>query len=155
MGYKGIGGILTAFRDLVDEFGEGTKIVFVGSVGVCTPLAELLAYAVRNKGFEMIYIPNADVKHARRMKLVEGIGYRVTDDRADPTNPDVILILGGLAMPKYPTTAEDVLKMIKEIGTDAMVLGLSFMGSFEKMGWRKVIPFDHVIDGVIDPVTVE
>ncbi|MHC1565688.1 MAG: DUF2124 family protein [Candidatus Syntropharchaeales archaeon] len=97
-----MGGILTAFRDLVDEFSKGTKIVFVGSVGVCTPLAELLAYAVRNKGFEMIYIPNADARHAKRMELVEGICYRVTDDDADLMNPDVILILGGRAMPKIP-----------------------------------------------------
>ncbi|MHC1603657.1 MAG: DUF2124 family protein [Candidatus Syntropharchaeales archaeon] len=154
MGYSGIGGILTAFKDLVEEFKSGSKIVFVGSIGVCTPLAELLAYAVRNKDFEMIYIANADIASARRMELVEGIGYRVTDDHADPMNPDVILILGGLSMPKYPTTAEDVFAMIQKISIHARILGLCFMGSFERMGWRKVIPFDYVIDGVIDPVTV-
>jgi hypothetical protein len=154
MGYRGIGGILTAFRDLVEEFESGSKIVFVGSVGVCTPLAELLAYAVRNKDFEMIYIANADIVSARRMELVESIGYRVTDDPIDPMNPDVILILGGLSMPKYPTTAQDVRTLIQKISINARILGLCFMGSFEKMGWRKVIPFDYVIDGVIDPVTV-
>ena len=36
------------------------------------------------------------------MELVEGICYRVTDDDADLMNPDVILILGGRAMPKIP-----------------------------------------------------
>ncbi len=154
MGYKGIGGILTAFKDLVEEFEAGSKILFVGSVGVCTPLAELLAFAVRKNGFETIYISNADLESAKRMELVEGIGYRVTDDAADPTNPDVIMILGGLAMPKYPTTVGDVLELINKISTNARILGLCFMGSFEKMGWKKVIPFDFVIDGTIDPVAV-
>ena len=154
IGYKGIGGILTAFKDLVEEFESGSKIVFVGSVGVCTPLAELLAYAVRKNGFETIYIANADLESAKRMELVEGIGYRVTDYAVNPMNPDVIMILGGHAMPKYPTTAEDVLEFINKISTNARILGLCFMGSFEKMGWRKVIPFDFVIDGTIDPVTV-
>ncbi|HIC94255.1 MAG TPA: DUF2124 domain-containing protein, partial [Anaerolineae bacterium] len=35
---------------------EGSKVVFTGSVSVCTPFIELLAYAVRDRGFDMVVL---------------------------------------------------------------------------------------------------
>lgn len=46
-------------------------MVFTGSVAVCMPFIELLAYTVRDRGFEMLYVPRADAKEARKIKFSE------------------------------------------------------------------------------------
>jgi len=148
--YKGIGGLIKAFRECIDR--EEGKIAFIGSVGVCTPFAELLAYSLREKRFEMVYIPNAEVEEARKMKLIEGVGYQVVDEKVDPEGCDFIVVLGGLAVPKYPTTPEDVLNAIEKISRNARVIGFGFMGIFEKSRWKEKIDFNMMIDGKIEAV---
>lgn len=54
---NGIIGFTSAFRDSVKEIINGSKIVFTGSIAVCTPFIELLSYTVRDKDFEMVYVP--------------------------------------------------------------------------------------------------
>ena len=148
---RGITGLLDAFRESLEEVKDGAKVVFTGTIGVCTPFTELLAYSVRNRNFEMVYVPNADVSKAKRMKFVEDIGYCVADEPADPKNADVVVVLGGLAMPKYPCDAEDVLKFLREVcKPSAKVIGFCFMNIFERQNWLSKIEFDTVINGTID-----
>jgi hypothetical protein len=155
MNYKGINGLLTAFVESVKDLDKEAMVTFAGSVGVCTPFVELLAYSVRNKGFEMAFIPDAIVKDARKMKLIEGIGYQVINEEADPNDSDTVVILGGLAMPFAKKTAEDILKMIDEVSNKkTKIIGVGFMGIFEKQSWTNRIDFDVVIDGTIDPVRI-
>jgi hypothetical protein len=54
---NGIIGFTGAFRDSVKEINTGSKIVCTGSIAVCTPFIELLSYTVRDKDFEMVYVP--------------------------------------------------------------------------------------------------
>ena len=70
---SGIPGFTGAFRDTMVDLKDGSKVVFTGSVAVCTPFIELLAYTVRDKGFEMLYVPRAVADEARRIKKIENI----------------------------------------------------------------------------------
>ena len=144
---SGIIGFTGAFKDSVKEIDNGSKVVFTGSIAVCTPFVELLAYTIRDKDFEMIYVPKSDITEARRIKEQPNIGYSVVNEKTDPIRPDVIVIMGGLAMPKFGCSTEDVLNMVEEISDDKpKIIGVCFMNIFEKTGWTKKIPFDVLID---------
>lgn len=123
-----------AFREAVSELKDGSKIVFVGSPYVCTPFVELLAYAVRDKKFEMLFIPKANESEARKLSELGGFCYFIKDEKADPFNPDAIVFLGGLAMPKFGCSIEEVSQMIERICKEAkpIILGVCFMSIFKK-----------------------
>ena len=143
----GIVGFTGAFRKSVADIPEGSRIVFTGSAAVCTPFIELLSYSIRDKGFDMVYVPNADTTEARKIKKQENIGISVVDEMADPEDPAVVVVLGGLAMPKFGCPPEDVVDMIHKISEETpRIIGVSFMGIFKKSGWDKKIPFDTIID---------
>ena len=54
--FKGLTGNLLAFKE---EVANADKVTFVGMPGVCTPFAELFAYAIRDK--ESIFITGKDI----------------------------------------------------------------------------------------------
>ncbi len=149
---SGIPGFTGAFKDVMEEVKDGSKVVFTGSVAVCTPFIELLAYTVRNRGFEMLYVPRAMATEARKIKNIENIGYSVVDEKGDPSNPAAIVVLGGLAMPKFGCPPEDVNRMIEELAGDARpkIIGVGFMNIFERQGWDKKIEFDRLIDTTME-----
>jgi len=151
---SGIIGFTGAFRDSVKETDIGSKVVFTGSVAVCTPFIELLAYTIRDKDFQMVYVPKADITEARRIKEQSNIGFSVVNEKADPKRPDVVVVMGGLAMPKFGCSPEDVLKMVGEISGDQKpkIIGVCFMNIFERAGWTKKIPFDVLIDTNMETV---
>jgi hypothetical protein len=147
----GIVGLTGSFREAVADLPEGSKVVFTGSAAVCTPFIELLSYSIRDKGLEMVFIPNADASKARKIKKQENIGMSVVDEVADPENPTVVVVMGGLAMPKFGCPAEDVTAMIKEISEeDPMIIGVCFMGIFKRSGWDEKIPFKTIIDTTME-----
>ena len=145
---SGIIGFTGAFRDSVKEINRGSKIVFTGSVAVCTPFIELLSYTIRDKDFKMVYVPKADLKKAKRINEQQNIGFSVLNVQGDPKKPDVVVIMGGLAMPKFGCSPEDVLEMIDEISVEQKpkIIGVCFMNIFERTGWTKKISFDVLID---------
>ncbi len=145
---SGIIGFTGAFRDSVKEINRGSKIVFTGSVAVCTPFIELLSYTIRDKDFQMVYVPKADLKKAKRINEQQNIGFSVLNVQGDPKKPDVVVIMGGLAMPKFGCSPEDVLEMIDEISVEQKpkIIGVCFMNIFERTGWTKKISFDVLID---------
>lgn len=145
---SGIIGFTGVFRDSVKEINIGSKIVFTGSVAVCTPFIELLSYTIRDKDFQMVYVPKSDLKKVKIINEQQDIGFSIVDVQGDPKRPDVVVVMGGLAMPKFGCSPEDVLKMINEISGDQKpkIIGVCFMNIFEKTGWTKKIPFDVLID---------
>jgi len=151
---SGIVGFTGLFRESIADMNEGSKVVFTGSVAVCTPFIELLAYTVRDKGFEMLYVPRADANEARKIKEIENIGYSVIDEKADPKNPDAIVVLGGLAMPKFGCAPEEVAQMIEALSGDKKpkIIGVCFMNIFERAGWDKKLKFDTMIDTTLESV---
>jgi hypothetical protein len=151
---SGIVGFTGTFRENIADIKEGSKVVFTGSVAVCTPFIELLAYTVRDKGFDMLYVPRADAKEARKIKEIENIGYSVVDEKGNPENPDAVVVLGGLAMPKFGCPPEDVIHMIADISGDKKpkIIGVGFMNIFESAGWDKKIKFDTLMDTTMEIV---
>ncbi|MCW3132418.1 MAG: DUF2124 domain-containing protein [Candidatus Methanospirare jalkutatii] len=166
----GIVGFTASFREVMADVPSGSKVVFTGSVAVCTPFIELLAYTVRDKNYEMLYVPRAEAAEARKIREVKNIGFCVVDEKGDPSNPAAIVILGGLAMPKFGVPPENVLNMIKEIsGYDASaekeakeeaeaekgkpkIIGVCFMNIFERANWLSKIKFDVITDTTMETV---
>jgi len=151
---SGIVGFTGIFRELVADLKDGSKVAFTGSVAVCTPFIELLAYTVRDRGFDMLYVPKAVASEARQIKEIKGVGYSVVDEKGDPNGADAVVVLGGLAMPKFGCAPEDVNSLIEEIsaGKNPKIVGVGFMNIFEKAGWDKKIKFDTVMDTTMEAV---
>lgn len=149
---RGIIGFTGSFRESVKDIKNNSKVVFVGSVAVCTPFIELLSYAVRDKNFDLIYVPTADIKSAKQVKMQKGIGFGVLNKKGNPKNPDVVVILGGLAMPKFGCPPEEVLDMVQEISGEQKpkIIGVCFMNIFERAEWDKKIPFNTLIDTTLE-----
>jgi hypothetical protein len=151
---SGIIGFTGAFRESLKEIDYGSKVVFTGSIDVCTPFIELLSYSIRDKNFQMVYVPKTDLENTKKIEEQDNIGYSVVDVQDDPKRPDAVVVMGGLAMPKFGCSPEEVLDMIDEIsGEDKpKLIGVCFMNIFERAGWTKKIPFDVLIDTNMETV---
>ncbi|MCK9439816.1 MAG: DUF2124 domain-containing protein [Methanothrix sp.] len=138
---KGLGGMLNGFRDLVKD---DKKIVFIGSPGFCTPFALFLGYPVREK--ELAFMPGLNMDKARRIVATE---YGMELASAASAEADVVVILGGMAMPKIgvkPAEMKDFLGKMKY----KKLMGVCFMSIFEKAGWCQALPFDLVMNMTLD-----
>lgn len=145
---KCIAGLTRCFKDLVFKLAlsREAKISFFGTPFVCLPFVELLAYAIRDLASNMLYIPNTSIDMAVKLKYVEGYGFQI-GERADPQGSDVVVLLGGLAMPISKLTAEEVMKAITAIlKKEGAIIGVGFMGIFDQSGWTSKIPFNYVLD---------
>ena len=142
--WNGINGQIVSFKE---EVGDAQKITFVGSPGVCTPFAELLAYAVRDK--ETHFIPLLDIDDCHQFES-RPYGMVLSDEVSSPDDSDVVVLLGGLSMPKYDVDTDEVKALVKSIlKDDGLLLGVCFMDMFSKAGWLEKIDFDCVIDGTL------
>ncbi|HOI39164.1 MAG TPA: DUF2124 domain-containing protein [Methanobacterium sp.] len=141
--FKGLNGNLMAFKK---EVADADKVTFVGIPGVCSPFAELFAYVIRDK--ESVFVSKTDLDSARKIEGTS-LGMQFTEE-ADPSST-VVALLGGLSMPQYEVALEDVQKMLKNIlKPDGKIIGLCYMGMFEKAGWDEKIDFDCIINGVLN-----
>ena len=142
--WKGLNGQLVTFNK---EVGDAQKITFVGSPGVCTPFAEFLAYAVRDK--ENHFIPLLDIDECHEFES-KPYAMVLNDEVSDPHDSDVVVLLGGLSMPKYDVDTEEVKALVNEIlKDDGQLMGVCFMNMFTKAGWLDKVDFDCVIDGTL------
>ena len=145
--WKGINGQLVSFKN---EVGDAQKITFVGSPGVCTPFAELLAYTVRDRETHFIPLLDADDCHQFEEKPYAMV---LNDEVSDPKDSDSVVLLGGLSMPKYDVDTEDAKALVSDIlKEDGLLIGVCFMDMFAKAGWLDKIDFDCVIDGTLTGV---
>jgi hypothetical protein len=149
---SGIVGLTPGFSSAISDLKPGSKVVFVGSPYVCTPFIELLAYAVRDRNFRMVFLPGTEEGEARKIKELGGIGYCISEERADPYEPDAVVLLGGLAMPKFGYSVEEVRDLVDRLSREkrAKLLGVGFMGIFKKQGWDRVLKFEKLIDATIE-----
>lgn len=142
--WKGLNGQLVTFKK---EVGDAQKITFVGSPGVCTPFAEFLAYSVRDK--ETCFIPLLDIGECHEFEN-KSYAMVLKDELYDPHNSDVVVLLGGLSMPKYDVDTNELMVLVNEIlKDDGKLMGVCFMNMFEKAGWLEKIDFDCVVDGTL------
>lgn len=142
--WKGLNGQLVTFKK---EVGDAQKITFVGSPGVCTPFAEFLAYSVRDK--ETCFIPLLDIDECHEFEN-KSYAMVLKDELYNPHDSDVVVLLGGLSMPKYDVGIDELMSLVNEIlKDDGKLMGVCFMNMFEKAGWLEKIDFDCVIDGTL------
>ena len=142
--WKGLNGQLVTFKK---EVGDAQKITFVGSPGVCTPFAEFLAYSVRDK--ETCFIPLLDIDECHEFEN-KSYAMVLKDELYNPHDSDVVVLLGGLSMPKYDVDTNELMVLVNEIlKDDGKLMGVCFMNMFEKAGWFEKIDFDCVIDGTL------
>ena len=145
--WKGINGQLVTFKK---EVGDAQKITFVGSPGVCTPFAELLAYTVRDKESHFIPLLDKDDCHQFESKPY---GMVLKDEVSNPHDSDVVVLLGGLSMPKYDVDTEEAKALVADIlKENGQLIGVCFMDMFAKAGWLEKVDFDCVIDGTLTGV---
>lgn len=152
----GISGLTGSFKEAVSKIPDGAKLVFAGSVAVCTPFAELLAYSVKDRKFDMVYLPRANISDARKIEWQENVGFTVSEQVGEPHEPAALVLLGGLAMPKFGCSLAQVLETVRSLSTnDTKVVGVCFMGIFEKEGWTAAIPFDSLINATMEVTMTE
>lgn len=140
---KGIGGQLTEFRKLVKE---SQRITFIGTVGFCTPFAELMAFVLRGTDKQMVFLPNLQSDEARI--IVSSSQGMQLGDIADPS-ADTVVLLGGLAMPKIGVEPEKMKELVDGLLQEAekkLVIGVCFQSMFMDQKWPELIDFDYIID---------
>ena len=138
---KGLGGMLNGFRELVKE---DKKILFIGSAGFCTPFALFLSYPVREK--EMAFLPGLHMDKARRITATE-YGMELAD--ATDAQADVVVILGGMAMPKIGVKPDEMKEFLGKMRYKKLI-GVCFMSIFENAGWCSALPFDFVMNVMLE-----
>lgn len=141
---QGVGGILNSFKGLVED---AEKITFVGTPGFCTPFAELIGFAVRDK--ELAFISSQDFEKARSIFMDNG-GMQLGEPT--DTHADVIVLLGGLAMPKIgvsPEKAKEVSRKVLEGSQKGKIIGVCFQSAFMNQKWDEIIDFDYIISSDI------
>jgi len=143
---EGISGLTKLFRESLTNIDDGSNILFIGSEAVCPPFADLLAYAVRDRKMRFGFCPKAIWEKSREMHWVDGAGFQIGKEVFEPGETDVIVLLGGLAIPKFGSPVEDVRAFIAQIPRRKMVIALGFMDVFRKAGWNTALHFDVLID---------
>lgn len=145
IGFKGLNGQLLAFKE---EVNDANKITFIGAPRVCTPLASLFAYAVRDK--ESHYITLTNINTCRKFELLP-TGMQLDNTvKSNPKESDIVILLGGLAMPKSKVDIDKLNTLIKDIlKVDGKIIGCSFMDIFTKNKWLKKVKFDTIIDATL------
>ncbi|OPY52161.1 MAG: hypothetical protein A4E48_01247 [Methanosaeta sp. PtaU1.Bin060] len=134
---KGLSGMLNGFRDLVKD---DQKITFVGSPGFCTPFALLMGYPVREK--ELVFVPGLAKEKARKIVSTE---YGLELGGPADADADVVVILGGMAMPKIGVKVEEMKDFLTKIKHKKLI-GVCFMSIFEKAGWCQALDYDYVMN---------
>ena len=153
---KGIVGLSRCFkRVLFDIGGRQKRVVFVGSESTCLPIAELLAYAGREMDHSWYFIPNGRKRDARRLEFKPGYGFQLGDEKFSG-KAGIVVLLGGLAMPSSRVNSVEIGRLVSEIlDRDGKVVGVGFMGIFERSGWVGKVRFDYLMDVLIESVKVD
>lgn len=144
---NGLNGLLNIFKQQVEE---DSKITFIGSPGLCTPFAEFLSFGVNDK--ETHFIPLLNIEDCHEFEL-ESYGMVLHDEVSDPQNSDVVVLLGGLAMPDFNVDVNDLVVLVNKIlKKGGKIIGVCFMNMFSDFGWQEKIDFDCIIDGTLIPM---
>lgn len=133
--------MLNGFRELVKN---DQSVTFIGTPGFCTPFAQFLGFPIRDK--KLSFVPNLDVDKAREIKVTK---YGM--ELGDISNPDadVVVILGGMAMPKIGVSTEEMKALLENIQYKKLI-GVCFMGILEQAGWCAAMDFDYVMNTTLN-----
>ncbi len=149
---EGIVGFTKLFREEMEDLPEGSIIVFTGSNAVCAPFAELLAYSIRDKNFDLFFSPMANEKDCRSFQWKDGTGFGISTAGQEITEATAIIVLGGLAMPKFGCPMERVQQFIEKtsMNDSVRVIGVCFMDILKRSGWHLCIKFNALINATME-----
>ncbi len=151
---RGLAGFTTAIRRVTQKVLKGKderRIIFIGCSGMCIPLAELIITGLRGiKNAEFYYILNAEKSEGYAVKP-SGFEFEWIKNSL-PENAELLILLGGLTLPKYGIKPEKVRKLLSEY-RNAVIIGASGSNVFKKHGWLDEINFDYLVDMTIDVST--
>ena len=149
---EGIAGFTRLFRDEMIGLPEKSIVVFTGSNAVCAPFAELLAYSIRDRKFDLFFSPMAEEKDCRALLWREGTGYSISQTGKEVAGAVSVVVLGGLAMPKFGCPVEKVQQFIDKASKPGAVkvIGVGFMEIFKRSGWHTHIKFDALINAKLE-----
>lgn len=144
---KGLNGLLTIFQK--ETYGA-SKITFIGSPGLCTPFAEFLSFGVNDKETHFLPLLNLDDCHEFELK---SYGMSLKDEVSNPRDSDIVVLMGGLAIPDYNVDSDELNDLIGDIlKDDGKIIGVCFMNMFAESGWLDKFNFDSIIDGTLIPM---
>lgn len=144
---SGLNGLLAIFKK---EVVDASKITFIGTPGLCTPFAEFMSFGVNDKETHFVPLLNLDNCHEFELK---SYGMALKEEVSDPHESDVVVLLGGLAIPDYNVNIDDLNALIEDIiKKDGKIIGVCFMNMFSESGWLDNIDFDSIIDGTLIPM---
>jgi len=109
---------------------------------------------IRGSEKKLVFIPNTSVDRARFIiSTPEGMQL---GEPADPA-ADMVVLLGGLAIPKMNTDVNEIKKIIDDItkADNRMIIGVFFMSIFQETGWTDVIDFDYLLDSHMKNATLK
>ncbi|NLT36662.1 MAG: DUF2124 family protein [Methanomassiliicoccus sp.] len=149
---EGIVGLTKLFRNETIELSKGDVIIFAGSEAVCAPFAELLGYSVRDKDLALYFSPLAREKDCRPLQWKDGTGYNISSSGEEIAGADLVVVLGGLAMPKFGCPVEAVQQFIAKVSKPGgtRVVGVSFMDILRRSGWQHHIRFDSILNATME-----
>ena len=141
---KGLNEMLALFKR---EAEDASKITFIGSPGLCTPFAEFLSFGVNEK--ETHFIPLVNLDDCREFEM-KSYGLALSEEITDPHNSDIVVLMGGLAIPDFNVDFDEMNALVDEIlNDDGKIIGVCFMNMFYESGWLDKIDFDCIIDGTL------
>ena len=91
-------------------------------------------------------MPGLNLDQVRRIKATKH-GMELTD--ATDSEADVVVILGGMAMPKIGVKPEEMKEFLEKIKYKKLI-GVCFMSIFERAGWCSMLPFDYVMNVILE-----
>lgn len=150
---KGLSGLNRCFRKAIIESKRMGKLLFVGSPFTCLPFAEFLTYGIRDLPIKTYFSPNGDLNKIVEIIAKEDIGYTVVKVE-EIKNFEIIVLLGGLAMPKSQVNPISLKEKLKEVSQLDCVIGVCFQGVMNKPEWIDTFKFKYFIDSDISRVSL-
>jgi len=150
---KGLAGLSRCFKTAISAYGRGGKLLFVGSPFTCLPFAEFLSYGIRDLPFKVYFSPDADASRIAVIVLREGYGYNLGEVKKEG-DFDIVVLLGGLAMPRSQVGPKEVRKRLLEVSALDFVVAFCFQGVMHKPEWLNEFKFRYFINADLSRVTL-
>ena len=150
---EGLVGFIEAFREVAKKSGiqKGDIVIFSGCPGTCFPSVSNFAFAIRDLGATMYWVPEADLDEARKLERVKKVGMQAGEKEKPQDKAKLILLTPGLLAVDF----EKIPKMLQEsLKKDGKLVGETPIPNFFRdVGWENKLSFDYIIE--LNPCAVE
>lgn len=150
---EGLIGFVEAFREVAKKSGvqKGDIVIFSGCPGTCFPTVSNFAFAIRDLGAIMYWVPDADLDKARKIERVREVGMQCGEKEKPQGKAKLILLTPGLLAADF----EKIPKMLQEaLQEDGKLVGETPIPDFfENVGWENKLSFNYIIE--LNPCAVK